>query len=490
MIYPSLAEFRKKAKFGNLVPVYKEILADIETPVSAFLKFDTSKFGFLLESVEGGEKIARYSFLGAEPALIFRSKGNKVELLENDKLLEQQEVSDPLEALKSVLKRYKPVIDPNLPRFIGGAVGYLGYDIVRFIEKIPDKNPDELNLPDAYFLITDSILIFDHVKHKLILVANAFVENNQVDLAYYKAVDKINQLEATIMAPLQIPIRKTFYKPSPETRSNFSKEDFISIVKKAKEYISAGEIIQVVLAQRWQKETSAPPFNIYRALRSVNPSPYMFYLKFDNLYIIGASPELLVRLEDKIIETRPIAGTRRRGKNDEEDAELIKDLLADPKERAEHIMLVDLGRNDIGKVAKIGSVKVTELMVIEKYSHVMHIVSNVEGELADGYDAFDVLRACFPAGTVTGAPKIRAMEIIDELENTKRSCYAGAVGYISFSGNLDTCITIRTIIVKNNLAYVYSGAGIVADSDPEKEYQETVNKAQASLHALDIAESI
>ena len=487
MINPSLAEFREKAKQGNLIPVYKEILADIETPVSAFRKLMNQEYAFLLESVEGGEKIARYSFLGASPSLIFKSKGNEVQIIRGG-FIEEKSVNDPLESLKQLLRKYKSVPDPNLPRFYGGAVGYLSYDMVRFMEVLPDKNPDEVQVPDAYFMFTDSILIFDHVQHKIKVVSNAHIENTDIDTAYYTAVDQIQQLIEVLREPAKPFKENDGIAGKQHLISNYNQAEFEGAVEKSKEYIRAGDIFQVVLAQRLETKISADPFNIYRALRSVNPSPYMYYLQLGDMKLAGSSPEVMVRVEDRIVEVRPIAGTRRRGRTDAEDDELIEDLLADPKERAEHIMLVDLGRNDVGRVSKYGTVAVTELMAIEKYSHVMHIVSNVRGELNEDMDEFDALRACFPAGTVSGAPKIRAMEIIDELEPTRRGTYAGAVGYFSFSGNLDTCITIRTILIKGNTAYISVGAGLVADSVPANEFQETMNKAKAMLRAIELAE--
>jgi anthranilate synthase component I len=488
MINPSLAEFREKAKLGNLIPVYKEILADIETPVSAFRKLMNQEYAFLLESVEGGEKIARYSFLGSSPSLIFKSKGSKVELIKSGVIIDQKTVDDPLDSLKQLLRKYQSVPDPNLPRFYGGAVGYLSYDMVRFMEVLPDENPDDLDIPDAYFMFTDSILIFDHVQHKIKVVSNAHIENNDIDTAYYTAVDQVQQLIEVLREPAK-PIKRLEEKPGKhQLTSNFQKAEFEAAVEQAKEYIRAGDIFQVVPSQRLQTKISTDPFNIYRALRSINPSPYMFYLKYGDLKLAGSSPEVMLRVEDRVVEVRPIAGTRRRGKSDKEDDDLIEDLLDDPKERAEHIMLVDLGRNDVGRVSKYGTVAVTELMAIEKYSHVMHIVSNVRGELNDDMDEFDALRACFPAGTVSGAPKIRAMEIIDELEPSRRGTYAGAVGYFSFSGNLDTCITIRTILIKGDTAYISVGGGVVADSVPANEYQETMNKAKAMLRAIELAE--
>jgi len=489
MVHPSIEEFKERAKDFNIIPVYREILADLDTPVSAFRKINKSTYGFLLESVEGGEQLARYSFLGAKPSVIFKSKGKQVRITRNNQVILEKESSNPLDELKSLLNKYKVYTDPALPRFFGGAVGYLSYDMVRYMEKLPDKNPDDLNLPDMYFMITDTILIFDHVLHKIKIISNAYVENGDADKAYQSALQKIESLVKDLNAPAP-PLPETpEVKVTHELRSNFKKEEFEKAVEDSKEYIKAGDIFQVVLSQRFETDITSSPFDIYRALRSINPSPYMYYLQFEDATLVGSSPEILVRADEGKLQLRPIAGTRPRGKNQEEDEALIKDLLADPKERAEHLMLVDLGRNDLGRISEYGSVHVSDFMIIEKYSHVLHIVSNVEGTLAKGKDAFDVLNATFPAGTVSGAPKIRAMEIIDELEPTRRGPYAGTVGYFSFSGNLDACITLRTIVIKGNKAYIQAGAGLVADSVPSSEYQETVNKSKAMLKAIELAEA-
>ncbi len=509
MFYPTLNEFKKLTKKGNLIPVYKEILADMETPVSAFYKIATGeRYSYLLESVESGERLGRYSFISTKPSIIFKSKGKKVKWESTEGKYEEKETDDPLEELKRLMIKYKPVEVRGLPRFWGGAVGYIGYDMVRFFERIPDKNSDDLEMDDSVFVLTDTILIFDHVKHKIKVVSCAYVQDQstenreqrtekEIEKIYKLACDKIEALIKKLREPIKeqdithsfkIPLEEMYTKSSfIKLKSNFSKENFKKAVIKAKEYIKAGDIIQTVISQRFQADVHIKPFEIYRALRMVNPSPYMFYLDFEELKMVGSSPEILVRLEDSLVESRPIAGTRVRGETENEDRRLAEELLADPKERAEHIMLVDLGRNDVGRVSQYSSVKVPELMIIEKYSHVQHIVSDVQGKLQKGKDAFDVLRACFPAGTVSGAPKIRAMEIIDELEPTRRGPYAGCVGYFSFSGNLDTCITIRTIVIKDGQAYVQVGAGIVADSEPEKEYMETVNKARAMIKAIELA---
>lgn len=489
MIYPTKEEFLEKAKHGNLIPVYAEIIADMETPVSAFRKIEKdSHYAFLLESVENGENIGRYSFLASDPLLVFKSKGNEVDLNYRNSNEENFSVStNPLATLREILERYSPVEDPELPPFYGGAVGYISYDMVRSFEDIPDNNPDDLNLPDCFFMLANSLLIFDHLRHKIKVVANAHIHNSP-EKAYQDAVDTINRLVDKLNYT-RINVEEPLRKDGPlEYESNFTKEEFEKAVETCKEYIRAGDVFQVVISQRLKININADPFDIYRALRVINPSPYMYYLKFGELKLAGSSPEILVKVMGDHVTLRPIAGTRKRGKNKEEDDLLIKDLLSDPKECAEHIMLVDLGRNDCGRVCKYGTVHMTELKVIEKYSHVMHIVSNVEGILEEGKDAFDVLGASFPAGTVSGAPKIRSMEIIDELENVKRGPYAGAVGYFGYNGNLDTAITIRTVLIKDDVAYVQAGAGIVADSVPETEYEETLSKARGMLQAIELAE--
>ncbi len=488
MPIPSLEECKRLSQQGNLIPIYEEVHFDWETPISAFRKIERGGFSFLLESVEGGEKWGRYSFLGSQPSYLFRSKGADFEILQNGKTLKKGRDRDPLRALKGFLGQFRPVPPESSPRFWGGAVGYVNYDVVRSFERIPERLPLELDLYDTYFMVTDTLLAFDNVKQRIRVMANIYLDGKKSpEEAYREGEEKIESIIARLREPFS-------FLPSPKPgvpaplRSNMSASDFGSAVEKAKDYIRAGDVIQVVLSQRFSTELSCPPFDVYRALRSVNPSPYLFYLKVDDMVLLGASPEVMVRLEKNQIELRPLAGTRRRGKNEEEDQALEKDLLADEKERAEHIMLVDLGRNDVGRVSEIGSVEVTELMGIERYSHVMHIVSNVRGRLAAGKDAYDVFRAAFPAGTVSGSPKIRAMEIIEELEPVRRGPYAGAVGYFGFSGNMDSCITIRSILIRDGKAYIQTGAGIVADSVPEKEYEETLNKAQAIFKAIQQAE--
>jgi len=488
MMTPSFEDFSLKAKLGNLIPVYREIIADCETPVSAFLKIRGGRNPFLFESVEGGEKWGRYSFLGADPSIIVKGKGDRITVIRGDRAEETRHGGDPLVVLKKILSEFKPVDVEGLPRFFGGAVGYLAYDMIRFFEPVGSRHPAK-SAPDFFFAITDTLLIFDNVKHHIKVVSNAVIDDGDLKGAYAGAVQKIEAMIACLNRPLSSTPPVTKAVPIETPQSNVTRDQFKASVLKAKEYIKAGDIFQVQISQRFSVEIQADPFMVYRALRSVNPSPYMFYLQFDDDHLVGTSPEVLVRLEGNRVETRPIAGTRPRGKTPQEDRDMEVDLLADPKERAEHVMLIDLGRNDIGRVCDYGSVEVDELMVIERYSHVMHIVSNVIGDLKAGKDAFDVLRACFPAGTVTGAPKIRAMEIIDELETEGRSHYAGAVGYFSFQGNMDTCITIRTIFIKGKTATVQAAAGIVADSDPDREFEETVNKAKGMLKAIALAEN-
>ena len=494
MSIPSQQEFLKLAKKGNLIPVYKEILGDLDTPVSAYFKIAAkSKYSFLLESVEGEEKIARFSFLAKDPELILESKNQTAKITRFVKGRAKSEtaqiIDTPLTFIRQIMSKYKFVELPGLPRFCGGMVGYLGYDVVRFFERLPSTTQDDLKLPDMNLMLAKEIIIFDHINHKIQIVSSVLVDSKDAPATlkrkYNQAIKKINTLIAELNQPLKLPKTKAGTSRAKLTvKSNFTESEFTKIVEDAKKDILHGEIIQVVLSQRFQVKIKTDPFNIYRSLRALNPSPYMYFLNLGQTKIVGASPELLIRCEQGVVETRPIAGTRPRGKNEREDAALAKALLADPKEKAEHIMLVDLGRNDLGRVSKEGTVQLSEFMNIEKYSHVMHIVSNVRGELRPDMDSLDVLQAGFPAGTVSGAPKIRAMEIIERLERQKRGPYAGCIGYFSFSGNLDTCITIRTIVVSTDTAYVQAGAGIVADSVPKSEYTETVNKAAAAIMAI------
>ncbi len=487
MYYPDQKLFRQKARQGNLVPVYTEVIADLETPVSAFLKLENSPYSFLLESVEPGAGIGRYSFLGGEPSLVFKSRGGEVEITERGRTRKVR-TRNPLMFLKGLLENYRPVVDETLPPFSGGAVGYVSYDCARYFEKLPSEKLDELGLPDLSFMVADTLLIFDRLTNKIKIVANAHIEGDP-DAAYSDAVSRIETLLGRLLGTSP----GTYFqppadRPGGELVSQTRQKDFERAVRAAQEYIRAGDILQVVLSQRFSAPLSAPPFNVYRALRTINPSPYMFFLRFDDLHLVGSSPEIMVQAADGEVRLRPIAGTRPRGISKLEDERLEAELLADPKELAEHVMLVDLGRNDLGRVAVPGSVRVDEMMAIERYSHVMHIVSDLRGKLDPARDAYDAFAAAFPAGTVSGAPKIRAMEIIEELEPFHRGPYGGAVGYFSFDGNLDSCILIRTIIIKDKTAYIQAGAGIVADSVPEREHQECLNKAQALFRAVQMAE--
>ncbi len=487
-IYPSKDEFLRFAKEYNLIPLWMDLPCDLDTPISLFYKVFNGDYGFLLESVEGAEKWARYSFIGINPFLIFRSKGKKVITKEkrNSGFLEKGfECDNAFLELKKLIKRFEAPVFKELPRFSGGAVGFVNYESVRFFENIP-CGEDTLGFSDLHFMFPEILIVHDRLSHSLKLIYNVWKkEGKNPEELYEIACKNLIEIKEKItkqrIPEESLPQNFTF-NFSPEIK----KEEFLEMVKKAKEYIKAGDIIQVVLSQRFYLDTEVPPFLIYRALRKVNPSPYLFYLKLDDEILIGSSPEILVRMENDIVETRPIAGTRRRGKTEKEDKELEEDLKQDEKELAEHIMLVDLGRNDVGRVCEYGSVEVYELMVVERYSHVMHLVSGVRGKAKEGVDMFSAFSATFPAGTVSGAPKIRAMEIITELEKTARGPYAGAVGYFGFSGNMDFCITIRTLFKKGKRLYLQAGAGIVADSVPEKEYEETINKAKALFKALEM----
>jgi anthranilate synthase component I len=495
MYTPSLKEFLRLTTKGNVIPVYKEINADLDTPVSAFLKIKKSEYSFLFESVEGQKKIARHSFLGTNPSLVFRAKGRNIEIAYLQRKIINRFITklSPLDEIKNIMKDFKAVKVSGLPRFYGGLVGFMGYDTVRFFEDVPDKNPDDLKIHDCLFILTDSILIFDHVNHTLKFVTNIILpKQNQKTprikktKIYYRAIEKIESMQRDFVGSvLEKENSGKIHPLNNKISSNLKRREFKNMVNIAKGYIKKGDIIQVVLSQRFKVNINRNPLEIYRNLRRLNPSPYMYFLKFKDLALIGSSPETLVRCEDGLIQMRPIAGTRPRGRTENQDERLASELLNDKKERAEHLMLVDLGRNDLGRVSCAGKVEVNAFMNIEKYSHVMHLVSEVRGLLdKKKYDIYDVLKAAFPAGTVTGSPKIRAMEIIDELENVRRGPYAGCVGYFSFSHNMDTCITIRTIIIKDNAAYIQAGAGIVADSVPEKEYLESINKAKALLEAI------
>lgn len=488
MYFPSREEFQNLTRQGNLIPVYREILADMETPVSAFCKIDDQQSAFLLESIAGGEKWARYSFLGVGSGRAFRCRGDNFEILENGNLVNSGTTQNPLVELKGFLSPYKPVALPELPRFFGGAVGYLGYDMVRHIENLPEVNEAEIGTYDSWFLITETLLIFDNMQQKIKVLSNVHLRDDDDPCEEYEAaIKRIDEMVEKLRKPLPVRAAKKEPVASAELVSNFSRADFESAVDSCKDYVRSGDVIQVVLSQRFSGQLDAEPFDVYRALRTINPSPYMFYLQFNETRVIGASPEVLVRKEGDHVEVRPIAGTRPRGATLEKDLLFEQELLADPKERAEHIMLVDLGRNDLGRVCATGSVQVDELMVVERYSHVMHIVSNVSGKLLPGQDALDVFSATFPAGTLSGAPKIRAMEIIEEMEPVRREIYGGAVGYISFDGNMDLAIAIRTLVAHRDKIHLQAGAGIVADSDPAAEYEETVNKAMSVKMAIELA---
>jgi anthranilate synthase component I len=474
MYYPTLEEVKKRQGEGNLIPICREIMADLDTPVSAFLKINRTGHSFLLESVEGGQRLARYSFIGTEPYKLLR--------------VMSQDNSDPLPIIAKEIEGFQVVQVDGLPRFNGGAVGYLSYETVTHFEKLPSPLPDPICVPEAFFMFVDTMLVFDHVTHKIKVLSHVRLKED-IEKSYREAVRKIEDLISRLGQPLKLPVSSVNPVVRETRRAADVRQEFENGVRQIKDYITEGEVIQVVLSQRLARPTDAHPFEVYRALRSINPSPYMYYLDFRDFQIVGTSPEMLVRVEDEAVMTRPLAGTRPRGKTPEEDSQFEQELRHDEKERAEHIMLVDLGRNDIGRVSEPGSVNVSELMDVEKYSHVMHMVTHVQGKKRKDMTVFDALRACFPAGTVSGAPKIRAMQIIAELETEKRGPYAGACGYFSFTGNMDMAIAIRTIVMKKGIAYVQTGCGVVYDSLPEKEYVETLNKGLALVKAIDQAEA-
>ncbi len=489
MYYPTLDEMRTLTAQGNLCPIYREIWADLETPVSAYLKIARGSHSFLLESIEGGEHIARYSFLGSDPYQVLRLDGGTAYAVHGG-YKQTLPYDDPLVVLGSYLSDYRPVILPDMPIFMGGAVGYLSYETINYFEeRLPRLEKRDYSMPEGVWMFVDTFLVFDHLRHMIKVVSHVHLDAPDLSVAYAQAIARIEDVIKLLRQPL--PTRSMPGAQQHEgvpVGSNISRQQYEANVERAKEYIMAGDIFQVVPSQRFRRPTTADSFTIYRALRTVNPSPYMFYLHTSEGDLVGSSPELLVRVIDGEVTTHPIAGTRPRGKDEAEDEALAAELLADEKEIAEHLMLVDLGRNDIGRVSRPGTVSVPSYMKIEKYSHVMHIVSHVTGKLRDDMRPIDALRACFPAGTVSGAPKIRAMEIISELENMRRDIYAGCVGYVGFNGNLDTCISLRTMVVKDGVAYVQAGGGVVADSNPTTEYQESCNKAAALLKAIEIAE--
>lgn len=481
-------EFEQRAAQGNVIPVAESMLADMLTPVSAYLKLcgDTDT-GFLLESVEGGENVARYSFLGRRPAEWIEYDGQRVRITtaNTDETVE----TDIFSYLQGRLKRCRFVKNPDLPYFTGGIVGYFGYETVRLLEQLPDINPPLTDSPHAAFGIYDTVLAFDHIQQRILIITNVFIEDgDDLRTQYYAALGKIAEIKDLLSRPLTVKTHRVEQGDVP-TASNFSREDFCRAVEQAKEYIRAGDIFQVVLSQQFSRPVTVPAFDMYRALRMLNPSPYMFFLRRHDQAIVGSSPEIMVSVWKNDVVVRPIAGTRPRGKTPEEDLALEQDLLADDKERAEHVMLIDLARNDVGRVANLGDVRLTDEMIIERYSHVMHIVSEVKGTLRPDLDAIDAYKACFPAGTLSGAPKVRAMEIIEELEPERRGIYGGGLGFLDFSGNLEMCIVIRTMEIRDNVAYFQAGAGIVADSVPEREFEETIHKSNAIRAAIKLAEN-
>jgi len=505
-VTPTLDEFIELAKQGNVIPVFAEFIADGETPVSAFKKLDCGGYSFLFESTEKNDVSGRFSFIGVDPRVVMQSRGSELRIIEGEKERRLQISRGPVDEVQKLMSRYHFVSRPELPRFAGGAVGFVGYETIHFFEpKVPLPPQDELGLPESLLMIPSALLIFDHRLRSLKIVLNAFLEDEEIEKVYSRAVESINDIAHKLAQPTELPLvpigedelQSAGRNAAPagaarrSHQSNVEPEDFKRAVNRAKEYILAGDIFQVVLSQRFESSFSGAPLDFYRCLRFINPSPYMFCLNFGGDFsLVGSSPEMHVRVTGNAVEIRPIAGTRPRGLTSLQDEANATELLADPKERAEHIMLVDLARNDVGRVAEFGSVRVTEFMQIERYSHVMHIVSNVIGRLRNGCSVFDAVRATFPAGTVSGAPKIRAMQIISELEKTRRGCYAGAIGYFGFDGNFDSCIALRCAVLKNGRAYFQAGAGIVADSDPQREYEETVNKARAMMKALAMAGQI
>ncbi len=489
-VSPTFEEFQAASADGCIVPVYRELFGDTLTPVEAYRRIARGTSSFLFESVVGGEKIGRYSFLGADPFLRIEAFGQRV-IITEDSRSEERESPDPLQDLEKLLARYRGRHLPGLPRFCGGAVGYAGYDVVRYSERLPNAPPDDRRVPDMAFAFYDRMVIFDQIRKTILVVANARPGRGDLRETYDQATARVDELCRQLESPSSTRHLRDVRlegQSGPAWTSNVTQPQFESAVEKCKEYIRAGDIFQVVISQRWDRRTTAGPLEIYRALRVINPSPFMFLLQSPGVNLVGSSPEIMVRVEDGVVTVRPLAGTRRRGKDEADDRRLAEELLADPKERAEHVMLIDLARNDVGRVAKFGSVELSDVMVVERYSHVMHITSNVQGRLTPGTTALDALRAGLPAGTVSGAPKVRAMQIIDEVEQNRRGPYAGAVGYVDFTGNMDTCIALRTLVLLDDRAYIQAGAGIVADSVPAAEYEETQNKAQGLIKAVELAE--
>lgn len=490
--HPSPEAYHEYCQQARFVPVFRQLTSDTLTPVTAYQRLSDGPWSFLFESVVGGEKIGRYSFVGSGPFLSMTSWGERVQVRKADGSVREWQSEDPLKDLDSLLEDYQSVSVPGLPRFCGGAVGFAGYDVIRYTEDLPNVPEDDRQLPDMCFALYDSMVVFDHIRKVVLVVALADTRDSTPEEARTVAESKLEALCVKLAVggdSVRLTDIDLTSEAELETTSNFTQEHFEASVEKCREYIKAGDIFQVVFSQRLQHKSEARPLDVYRSLRMVNPSPFMFLLQTPELHLVGSSPEIMVRVEDGETTIRPLAGTRRRGMTEQEDKELAEELLADPKERAEHVMLIDLARNDVGRVAKFGTVELNDVMVVERYSHVMHITSNVIGQLQDGLTAVEALRAGLPAGTVSGAPKVRAMEIIDEIEPHKRGPYGGAVGYIDFTGNMDTCIALRTLVMHDGIIYVQAGAGIVADSVPELEFQETLSKARALLKAIHIAET-
>lgn len=500
---PSKEQYKEMARDSTLIPVYREVIADTETPVSALLKLGDNRYRFILESVKGGDSLGRYSFIGTDVSYIFRSRGSQVEIGLRKKSARKstgaprckdgfhwtsEKQVNPLHALRRLLHQFKPAAVPGLPRFYGGAVGYLGYDLIRTIHDLPDNQKDVLQLPDAFLIFSDTVLIFDHVRGTLKIVANT-QPGEDPEMAYDQSIAQIENVLAQLKDNSHVhPLELTSNQNKLELSSNFNRMQFEDAVRQCQNHLEVGDIDQVVISQRFEVPMCAEPTTLYRVLRTVNPSPYMFYLQLGDAAIVGSSPEVMARIEDGVASVRPIAGTRPRGATDEEDLAFENDLLSDEKERAEHTMLVELGKDDLDQVCMPGTIEVSDSMCIERYSHVMHIVSNVSGRIAEGKDAIDLLETTFPAGTVSGSPRRRAFEIIDEIERERRGPYSGAIGYFGYSGNMDSCITIRTAVISNGVAHVQVGAGIVKQSVPEHEYDETINKAKAMLEAIALAE--
>ncbi len=487
---PAFEEFAAGLGTARLAPVYRRLTSDTLTPVLAFERIDSGSGACLFESVIGGERVGRYSFLAADPFFRLEARGSDIARIDAGGT-ERFQRDDPLAELEELIAQWPAVHWPELPPFCGGAIGYAGYDTVRYVEHLPDAPPDDRGIPDLAFGLFDTMVVFDHITKTVLVVVQAHLDRHDTPAAaYQEAAERVDQLVERLSHPLPTHLGLSDIQPAGpvtlEYTSNFTQPQFEAAVERCRDYITAGDIFQVVISQRLRTQVNVPAFEVYRTLRVVNPSPFMFYLRMPEVTLVGSSPEIMVRVIDGYVTTRPLAGTRVRGATDDEDRRLAEELLADPKERAEHVMLVDLGRNDVGRVARFGTVQLSDVMTIERYSHVMHITSHVSGELADGKTAFDALRSCLPAGTVSGAPKVRAMQIIDELEPTRRGPYAGAVGYVDFSGNMDTCIALRTMVVRGTTYDIQAGAGIVADSRPEAEYQETLNKARGLLKAIEL----